>query len=101
MTDLPVMCTLGPAALAARREGELADLLRRTEDHQDRPEGHVFRFPGDSDTLAAIARVVDAERRCCRFLRFHITVEADGGPIWLELTGPSGTREFLSALLEP
>ena len=34
-------------------------------------------------------------------LRFQITVEPDGGPIWLELTGPSGTREFLDALLTP
>jgi hypothetical protein len=30
----------------------------------------------------------------------EITVEADDGPIWLSLAGPSGTRQFLSALLE-
>lgn len=42
----------------------------------------------------------DAERQCWRFLRFEITTEPDGGPIWLNLSGPDGTREFLSALLE-
>ena len=47
-----------------------------------------------------IARAVDAERQGCRFLRFRITVEPDGGPIVLELTGPPGTREFISALLD-
>ena len=39
------------------------------------------------------------EQDCCRFLRFRITVEPDAGPILLELSGPPGTGEFLSALL--
>ena len=43
---------------------------------------------------------VEAQRQCCRFLRFEITVEPDGGPISLELSGPPGTREFIAALLD-
>jgi hypothetical protein len=50
--------------------------------------------------LSQIAAAVDAERQCCRFLQFSITVEADGGPISLDLRGPSGTREFLGALFD-
>jgi hypothetical protein len=100
MTDLPVACTLSPAALRARREGLLTELLRRADEHQELPEGHRLRFAPSADTLATIARAVDAERQCCRFLRFQITVEPDGGPISLELSGPPGTREFISALLD-
>ena len=99
MTDLPVACTLSPAALRARREGLLSELLRRADEHQELPEGHRLRFAASEDTLATIARAVEAERECCRFLRFQITVEPDGGPIFLELSGPPGTREFISALL--
>jgi hypothetical protein len=29
-----------------------------------------------------------------------MTVSPDGGPIILDLTGPAGTREFLSAMFE-
>jgi len=100
MTDLPIACTLSPAALAARRERLLSELVRRAEDHQQLPEGHRLRFAATGDTLSTIARTVEAERQCCRFLRFQITVEPDGGPIVLELSGPPGTREFISALLE-
>jgi len=100
MAELPVVCTLSRAALAARRQGLLADLLRRADDHQELSEGHRLRFTAHADTLASIARAIDAERQCCRFLRFQIIVEPDQGPISLELTGPPGTREFLSALLE-
>jgi hypothetical protein len=53
------------------------------------------------DTLALILKTVEAERECCRFLRFQITVESDGGPVSVELTGPAGTREFVAALFEP
>ena len=100
MADLPIACTLTPDALRARRAGLLSDVVRRAEDREDVPEGLRLRFAPTSDTLAAIARAVEAERHCCRFLRFGITVEADGGPVFLELTGPPGTRAFIGALLD-
>ena len=82
MPELPVACTLTPEALRARREG-----LR-------------LQFAPSGETIALIAQAVDAERHCCRFLRFGITVEPNGGPVFLDLTGPSGTRDFVNALLE-
>jgi hypothetical protein len=100
MTDLPVACTLSAAALHARREGLLSELLRRADEHQELPDGHRLRFLSSDDTLAIIVRAVEAERQCCRFLRFQITIEPDGGPMFLELSGPPGTREFVAALLE-
>ena len=100
MSDLPVFCTLGPAALKARREGLLADLLRRADDYQELTNGHSLRFAAAADgTLELIARAIDAERRCCRFLRFGVTVAPDEGPILLDLTGPEGTGDFLTALI--
>ena len=100
MTNLPIACTLSPAALAARREGLLSELFRRAEARQELPEGHRLRFASTEDALSIITRAVEAERQCCRFLRFQITVEPDGGPILLELSGPTGSGEFISALLD-
>lgn len=99
MAQLPIMCSLTPAALEARRSGLLSELIQRVESREALSDGHRLRFTSN-DALALIARTVDAERHCCRFLRFTITVEPDGGPIVLDLTGPTGTREFLSALFE-
>jgi hypothetical protein len=100
MANLPVACTLSPDALKTRREGLLSDLLARADGHEELPDGHRLRFASAPDTLSLIVRTVEAERECCRFLRFQIVIEPDGGPISLDLTGPSGTREFVSALLE-
>ena len=78
MTDLPVACTLGPGALAARREGLLSELLRRAHAHEEFADGHRLSFATADDTLALIMKTVETERQCCRFLRFQITVEPDG-----------------------
>ena len=98
IVDLPVVCTLTQATIATRKAALLPGLIGRAESREETATGMRLRLP--TDALSAVLRTVDAERQCCRFLRFAITVEPDGGPIWLELAGPPGTREFLSALLE-
>lgn len=100
MTDLPIVCTLSPATLRARREGLLSELLRRAHEHEPLPDGYRLRFAATTANLTALTRTVEAERRCCRFLRFNITIEPDEGPLSLELSGPPGTREFITALLD-
>jgi hypothetical protein len=46
--------------------------------------------------LALLGEFSQLESQCCPFLRFQLTVELGGGPVWLELTGPPGTRDFLA-----
>lgn len=100
MPELPIVCTLSPDALRARRQGLLSELLKRSVGHELLPDGLQLRFASSSETLSSIAQAIEAERHCCRFLRFTLTVEPDDGQFVLELTGPPGTREFVAALLE-
>jgi len=100
MADLPIACTLSPAALKARRNNVLNQLVNRAQEIQERPDGCRLRFTPDTGILEEIARTIDAERECCRFLQFTLTVEAANGPITLDLSGPPGTREFLAGLFE-
>ena len=100
MKHLPVACTLGPAALKARREDLLGTLVRRARERVDLPNGYRVRFEPDEDLLTTIARIIDVERQCCRFLTFELTIEPDDGPIWLQFTGPPGSREFLAGMLD-
>jgi hypothetical protein len=99
MTNLPVVCTLTPDTIATRKAGVLPGLVQRADGREEVADGIRFRLPPDA--LSAVLTTVEAERQCCRFLSFDISIEPDGGPIWLSLSGPPGTRDFLSALLEP
>jgi hypothetical protein len=100
MAELPIACTLTPEALRTRQEGLLMGLVERAVRRDDLSNGLRLEFAPSADTLHLIARAVEAERHCCRFLRFGMTVEPDGGPVFLDLTGPPGTRDFISALIE-
>ena len=100
MAELPIACTLTPEALRARREGLLMDLVARAVRREELVDGLRLGFAPSGDTIALIARAVEAERHCCRFLRFGMAVEPDGGPVFLELTGPPGTQNFISGLFE-
>ena len=101
MSDLPVACALTPADLAARRGGLLPGLAARASASEAIAGGRSWRFPFGAGLLAEIAAVVEAEHRCCPFLRFALTVEPGDGPVTLEVTGPEGTKEFLESLLAP
>lgn len=98
MADVPIVCSLTPDALEARKQGPLCALLHRSAGPGLLMAGLRPRFDTSSETLTRIVRAVDAD--CCRFLRFTISVEPDDGAVILEMKGPQGTGEFLAALLE-
>jgi hypothetical protein len=99
MRDLPIMCELTPAEITARGTTLLPGLLAQAEERMALPDGFRWRFAASGEFLAAAAETLNMERQCCRFLRFVLTVEPGGGPVWLEITGPQGTVEFLEILI--
>jgi hypothetical protein len=99
--DLPIVCTLLPGELNARAMQLLPGLAATATNRLTIDGGWRFEFPATSETLSAIVAMVDAERQCCRFLRFQLTLEPDEGPVRLDVTGPAGTQEFLRVLLDP
>lgn len=98
MRDLPVACALTPDELAIRR-GTLTELVALAASRDSTALGWRLTFPASSGTLEHIARAIDAERRCCEFLRFVLTVDQAGAPFVLDITGPATAREFLDDLL--
>ena len=95
----PIACTLTPAELTTRRNELLPGLLSRADSRETIPRGFRWSFRETKGLLNDVASVIEAERRCCRFLRFRLTLEPDGGPLCVEVTGPEGTQEFLRSVL--
>jgi hypothetical protein len=101
MRDLPVVCTLQPGELNARATELLPGVVAAATSRQPIETGFRFEFQASSGVLSSIVRMIDAERQCCQFLRFQLTVEAAGGPVVLDVTGPAGSKEFLLGMLDP
>jgi hypothetical protein len=91
------LLALSPAA-RARHFYELGPQLRRLKTGvRELVNGYAFRFPADSEIVRLLAEWVENERLCCPFFDIDIRMEAEGGPMWLTLTGRAGTKDFIRA----
>ncbi len=97
MKQLPVACSLDARELAQRQADLRQGILARAISIETLPDGRRWRFRESDGLLSALGAVIDAERRCCRFLNFALTAEPDLGEVTLDVTGPEGTREALAA----
>ena len=100
MADLPIACSLTGPELRERRETVLAAVRSRVREVREIESGMALRFDPEGNVLSALAELIELERQCCPFLQFALRVLPANGPLWLELTGPGGTREFLRDVLE-
>lgn len=99
MSDLPIACSLSAPELQ-QRENELLQKVRSAaQEIEEREDGFAYRFPSNATLLADLFSLIQLEHLCCPFLKFTLTVTAGDGPIWLELTGPAGTKQFLTTIL--
>lgn len=96
---LPLACV--PDAIpSADRPAHFALIGRLFENVREKvilDDGYAVRF--DAAAFGDVARFVENERLCCPFLAFTLEVQPGGGPLWLRMTGPEGTREFLDVEL--
>jgi hypothetical protein len=100
MSDLPIACSLTAPELQARRTEVLQKARAAALEVKDQEDGFAYRFPSNEFLLADLSTLIQLEHRCCPFLKITLTVEAGDGPVWLELTGPPGTKEFLNSIFE-
>ena len=70
-------------------------LLKLKKSTRELPDGYEFELPADKATWQLLTEWVIDERLCCPFLDIELRFSREGGPLWLRLTGRSGTKEFI------
>ena len=70
-------------------------LLKLKKSTRELPDGYEFELPADNRTYQLLTEWAFQERLCCPFLDIGLRFEAEGGPLWLRLTGRPGTKEFI------
>jgi hypothetical protein len=96
-----VSVACNPAALTAeqqeRQQALLGQLRADVKEVRGLDDGYTFGHTPDRAVLLAIAEFVANERLCCPFFEFGLTVERDGGPVWLRITGEGEAKRVLEA----
>ena len=98
--NLPVACSLTGAEFQERRSRVLRKVSEAVLEIKELADGYAYRFPSEATWLNELANLITLERQCCPFLKFSIQLEPGEGPIWLELCGPEGTKDFLNSVFE-
>ena len=100
MTTRTARCSLSADKLGRRRD-ELARLFgKEVKETQELPDGFAFRFSSDDALTLRLFEFVRAERRCCGFLTFELTLEPKPGPVWLRLRGDADAKQFVREILD-
>jgi hypothetical protein len=90
-------CNLKAFTPAERVEHEqLSKKLREARlEIKELSDGFAFELRADAVSLADLAEWVIGERKCCPFFDFGIDFKGDGEPLWLELKGKDGVKQFI------
>src|SRR4030095_8116847 len=96
--ELPIACSLTDPQFQRRRAELLKIFQGALLETKELDDGYAYRFPSGEKWIAELAQLITFERECCPFLRFNLWIEPANGPLWLELTGPNGTKGFLQSL---
>src|SRR4029077_16553263 len=70
-------------------------LLKLKKTTRELPDGYEFELPADNKTYQLLTEWAIQERLCCPFFDIDLRFDREGGPLWLRLTGRSGTKKFI------
>ena len=95
----PFACELGviPADERLQHLTTARELFQSVARIRELNDGYAFQIRETPVALVQAAQFIDRERLCCPFFRFGLEVEAEGGWLWLRLTGRAGVKEFIRA----
>jgi hypothetical protein len=92
-------CKLTTPELQKRKTEVIAVLKKKVQEKKELSNGYSFRFDGSDETFGQLTDFVKSERRCCDFFHFSLQVK-DTSSIWLDITGPEGSKEFITTEME-
>jgi hypothetical protein len=93
-------CKLTTPELRQRKATVIASLKAQVIEKTELRNGYSYKFAGTDKMIDELAEFVKTERECCDFFTFHLTVSGDKSDAWLKITGPQGSKEFITAELE-
>lgn len=95
VADLPIACSLSAGGIEERQQ-EWSDLLVHVSTRSAAPDGALRLTFDDATPLEDLTRLVAAERDCCAFFAFTITIDADG--LTLDVRAPAGAESMVTTL---
>ncbi len=99
-TQAEISCKLTTPELRIRKSIVVASLKQMVMAKKETPNGYKYKFRGTDQVLHLLLDFIKSERLCCNFFTFRLRVADPSLPIWLELSGPDGAKDFIRNEME-
>ena len=98
-TSTSIACTLNDSDMQNRLKIIHEKILSQVIDSVELEHGQQLSFLGGNALRADIETFIELEKQCCAFLNFDLSESKADNQLILRITGPGGTKEFLTEVL--
>ncbi|ANH81734.1 hypothetical protein A8C56_12765 [Niabella ginsenosidivorans] len=95
-----ISCKLTDAEMRKRKATVIASLKKQVIERKELENGFYYQFPGTDRIIDELAAFIKTERLCCDFFDFDLSVKGDASRALLRITGPQGTKSFITTELD-
>ena len=84
-----------PAQERARYTELFESLCHAIRDKRELPDGYALLLDPAQFSMDQALEWTKLERECCPFLETQVRWDIENGPVWLDLKGPEGVKDFI------
>ncbi len=78
------------------RYAQLSDTLRHAiQEKRELPDGYAIRLDSAQFPVEQALEWIKLEQKCCPFLDTEVRWQIENGPVWLQMKGPEGVKDFI------
>lgn len=95
MQQSTIACKLISPELQKRKSTMIAALQKQILEKRELADGYTLKFSGRDSIIDQVTDFVKSETHCCEFFTFTTKNSDEKSLIWLNITGQSGTKDFI------
>jgi hypothetical protein len=84
-----------PAQERPRYTELFQSLCHAIREKRELPDGYALLLDPAQFTMDQALEWTKLERECCPFLETQVRWDIENGPVWLDLKGPEGVKDFI------
>lgn len=95
-----LVCLLSGPELTKRLKSLQTKIFKRAVAIGETDKGYRLSFEDDHTFLLELMDYILAEKKCCPFLSYQLTIQENQGGVDLLISGPEGVKEFMRGMFE-
>jgi len=93
-------CRLTTPKLRERKETVIKSLKSKILTKKELKNGYAYKLVGTDKMLDDLVEFIKAEKVCCGFFIFNLSISGGKNNALLKITGPKGVKDFIKTELE-